>query len=53
MRNTSCPYSMTFIQDVPVRLRSVVEAKLKEAFEHWYDANIIPLVDDLAKKIKS
>jgi hypothetical protein len=52
MRNTSCPYSMTFIEDVPVMLRSTVEAKLKEAFEHWYDANVIPLVDDLEKKIK-
>lgn len=52
MRNTSCPYSTTFIQEIPVMARSAAEAKLKAAFEHWYDANVLPLVDDLEKKVK-
>jgi hypothetical protein len=52
MRDTSCPYSTTFIEPIPVMARAAAEAKLKEAFEHWYDANVIPLVDDLEKKVK-
>lgn len=53
MRNTSCPYLTTFVAEIPAMLRSTVDAKLKAAFEHWYDANVIPLVDDLEKKIKA
>jgi hypothetical protein len=52
MRNMSCPYLTTFIEPIPMGARAAAEVKLKEAFEHWYDANIIPLVDDLERKIK-
>jgi hypothetical protein len=52
MRNVSCPYSTTFIEVIPVMARSAAEAKLKEAFELWYDANVLPLVDDLEKKVQ-